>query len=71
MMPREGNGTKVLWVNASENGESVSRMENGGWLTENAGSEDLLRETRKEKIILSVGTASLLITLAVVWIYYR
>ena len=69
MMPEENN-SKVLWVTTNTEGENVATVENGR-LTDTAGADDVLHQTRKEKIILNCGTAALLFTLAVVWIYYR
>ncbi len=69
MMPKESND-KVLWVTTSGDGENISTVEKGQ-LTDSAGADDVLNQTRKEKIILNCGTVGLLFTLAVVWIYYR
>ena len=70
MMPRESN-SKVMWVTTNGDGGNVSSVENGR-LTHNAGTnEDVLKQTQTEKITLNGGTAGLLLTLAVVWIYYK
>jgi hypothetical protein len=69
MMPKESD-SKVLYVTTNGDGENISTVEQGP-LTDSAGADDVLQETRKEKIILNSGTAALLFTLAVVWIYYR
>ena len=69
-MPKESN-SKTMYVTTNGDGENVSSVENGR-LTDSAGTnEDVLKQTLKEKIILNCGTAGLLLTLAVVWTYYR
>jgi hypothetical protein len=71
MMPKESD-SKVLYVTTNGDGENISTVEKGRLTdTDSAGADDVLQETRKEKIILNSGTAALLFTLAVVWIYYR
>lgn len=71
MMPKESN-SKKLWVTAANgDGENGSTVENSRLTGDNVGDNDVLYQTRREKIILRCGTAGLLVTLAIVWIYYR
>ena len=70
-MVNKESDSKTMYVTTNGDGENVSSVENGR-LTDSAGTnEDVLKQTSDEKIILNCGTAGLLLTLAVVWIYYR
>lgn len=81
MVPNK-NSPKTVVVTTTLNGGHLSTIENGGQLfalhvnntpltTPKVAEDDVLYQSRKEKILLNFGTAALLFTLAFLWIWYR